>query len=275
MRKRRVVHLAEGSVSSDYPATDTVTAIARYDACGVPIDVADPGSAADRITGAASRGERLAVHLCNAHTVTLSDSDERLMTALQEADLNLSDGTPIAWLGRRRGQYSPVRGPQLVGEVVDRGREIGLKHYLYGGHDGVADLMRARLERDFPGVAIVGTETPPFRSLTKADVAALADRVRASGANVLWIGLGTPRQDYLVADIRDRLDGPAVPVGAAFDFWAGSVREAPRWLHGSGVEWAYRLLKEPRRLWRRYLLGNPTFILIALRYTFSRGRAGR
>ncbi len=116
------------------------------------------------------------------------------------------------------------------------------------------------------GVDVVGTECPPFRPLTDEDVAGLVDRVRASGANVLWIGLGTPRQDYLVHRLAPALPLPIVPVGAAFDFWSGDVKEAPEILHGSGLEWLHRLASEPRRLWHRYLVGNPRFLMSLWRH---------
>ena len=120
--------------------------------------------------------------------------------------------------------------------------------------------------RQCPGVSIVGTETPPFAPLTDEDLIDLAVRVRASGANILWVGLGTPNQDYVVRRLAPLLEMPIVPVGAAFDFWSGAVAEAPAFLHGSGLEWIYRLSREPRRLWRRYLIGNPRFVMSAFRH---------
>ena len=126
--------------------------------------------------------------------------------------------------------------------------------------------MAAALRKLNPDAVVAGTETPPFRTLSDADLDAIAERVRASGANILWIGLGTPRQDYLVHHLSTSLSMPIVPVGAAFDFWSGAIKEAPKLLHGTGFEWLHRLLSEPRRLWRRYLLGNPRFLLTAWRH---------
>lgn len=236
-----------------------------YDVCGIPISVADTSGAARTVVDAASDGRALQVHLCNAFTLSLVDSDSRLRSALVAGDLNLADGAPIAWLGRRHGVTGPVRGAALVGEVARLGAP-GLQHYLYGGKQGVAELMASGLQRDVPGVSVVGTECPPFRPLTEADAAGLVERVRASGANVLWIGLGTPRQDYLVHELAPLLPMPVIPVGAAFDFWSGAVKEAPQLLQGTGLEWAFRLVSEPRRLWRRYLIGNPLFVLSAWRH---------
>jgi N-acetylglucosaminyldiphosphoundecaprenol N-acetyl-beta-D-mannosaminyltransferase len=225
----------------------------------------DASQAASRIVESAVAGESLQVHLCNAYTLSLVDLDARMRAALDAADLNLADGAPVAWLGRGTGLAGPVRGAELVGEVWRTGGSL-LRHFLYGGKEGVADEMAAALRSDVPDAIVAGTETPPFRPLADEDVAGLAERVRASGANVLWIGLGTPRQDYLVHELAASLSMPIVPVGAAFDFWSGAVREAPRVLHGSGFEWVHRLGSEPRRLWRRYLVGNPRFLLSAWRH---------
>lgn len=241
-----------------------------YDVCGVAIAAITPMTAARRIIAASVAGHRLEVHLCNAYTLSLVDSDPDLRSALERSDLNLPDGTPVAWLGRRRGTDGPVRGPGLVGDVVDLGRAHDLQHYYFGAAPGVAATMAARLEATYPGAATAAAESPRFGSIDDAAVDDVADRIRAAGAHVVWVGLGTPRQDHLVPRLASRLELPVIPVGAAFDFWAGNVTEAPEWLHGTGLEWAHRLASEPRRLWRRYLLGNPRFVASAIRH-----RAGR
>jgi N-acetylglucosaminyldiphosphoundecaprenol N-acetyl-beta-D-mannosaminyltransferase len=239
--------------------------VPTYAVCSVPIAAIDAPTAAARIVADALSRVPCEVHLCNAFTLSLVDDDAQMRTALLAADLNLADGTPVAVLGRRHGLPGPVRGTELVGEVARQG-VADVRHYLYGGNEGVADLMAAELARTVPGASVVGTECPPFRPLTDDDLSGLVDRVRTSGANVLWIGLGTPRQDYLVHLLAPQLSIPVVPVGAAFDFWSGTIKEAPRFLRGTGLEWVYRLAKEPRRLWRRYLLGNPRFVLSAWRH---------
>jgi len=236
-----------------------------YPVCGVPIAALDGPRAAAQIVDSAVADESLQVHLCNAYTLSLVDGDARMRAALLAADLNLADGAPVAWMGRATGAVGPVRGAELVGEVWRQGG-ARLRHYLYGGKDGVADEMARTLLASTPDAVVAGTETPPFRTLSDDDLDAIVERVRASGANILWIGLGTPRQDYLVHRLSESLSMPIVPVGAAFDFWSGAVKEAPRMLHGTGLEWLHRLLSEPRRLWRRYLLGNPRFLLAAWRH---------
>jgi len=236
-----------------------------YTVCSVPISAVDAAGAAEHIVDYALAGRACQVHLCNAYTLSLVDNDAQMRAALEDADLNLADGTPLAWMGRHLGMRGPVRGTDLVGAVARAGGGR-LRHYLYGGKDGVADRMALAMKAEVPGIRVVGTETPPFTPLTDGDLDALVERVRASGANVLWIGLGTPRQDYLVHRLGDRLAMPIVPVGAAFDFWSGAIKEAPRLVQGSGLEWLYRLASEPRRLWRRYLLGNPRFLLSVWRH---------
>jgi N-acetylglucosaminyldiphosphoundecaprenol N-acetyl-beta-D-mannosaminyltransferase len=242
-----------------------------YDVCSVEIAAVTPAVAAETIVAAAEAGTRYEVHLCNAYTLSLVGRDRRLHEALRRADLNLPDGTPVAWLGRRWGTTGPVRGPSLVGNVAALGVDAGVQHYFYGGAQGVAELMAARLAEHAPGLIVVGTETPPYRDLTDPELDSLAERVHASGASVVWLGIGTPRQDYLVPQLAPRLNAVVVPVGAAFDFWSGRVAEAPAMLHGSGVEWAYRFSREPARLWRRYLLGNPRFMWDTARHRMAGG----
>ena len=249
-------------VTPDIPKLPTVH---RYDLCGVPISAVAPRAAAETIVQAALGGCAFEVHLCNAFTLSLLAQDEQLHRALLSADLNLPDGTPAAWLGRRHGTRGPVRGTTLVGEVVRLGVIVGLRHYFYGGAEGVVLDVAARLAEQAPGVEIVGLETPPYSDLDDIELIALSDRIRASGAQVVWVGLGTPRQDYLVPRLANFLDVVIVPVGAAFNFLAGHIQEAPAVLHGTGLEWLYRLCTEPQRLWRRYLIGNPRFLLNVVR----------
>ena len=225
--------------------------------------------AAELIVGAALREEPLQVHLCNAYTLSLVDGDPELRAALTSAELNLPDGTPVAWLGRSRGVTDPVRGPSLVAAVACAGAPAGVRHYLYGGAVGVADLMCQRLAQTVPGIQIVGVEAPDYHDLDDQEFSELCKRIRQSKSMLVWVGLGTPRQDYLVPRLAQALHLPVVLVGAAFDFWSGRVPEAPRFLQGSGVEWVYRFVHEPRRLWRRYVFGNIRFVRAVIRH--SRG----
>jgi N-acetylglucosaminyldiphosphoundecaprenol N-acetyl-beta-D-mannosaminyltransferase len=234
--------------------------------CSIPIVAVTPDEAALLVVEAGLGRRPLEVHLCNAYTLSLVDGDATLRTALMRADLNLPDGTPVGWLLRSHGLRQPVRGPRLIGDVAAAGATSGLRHYFWGGGPGVAQAVAAQLGRDVPDLQVAGAETPPFGDPNDTELAALAARIRAAGGQVVWVALGTPRQDYLVPRLAPLVDCPVVPVGAAFDFVAGTVQEAPSVLHGSGFEWVYRLSREPRRLWRRYLIGNPRFALSALRH---------
>lgn len=240
--------------------------VPTYDLCGVDIAAATPARAVGLVIDAARRKEALEVHLCNAYTLSLVDSDARLAAALERAHLNLPDGAPVAWFGRAHGVRGPVRGPLLVTEVAEAGRPHGLRHYFYGGAEGVAQQLGRVLEGRFAGLQVAGAESPPFADPSPEVVSGAGERMTAAGADIVWIGLGTPRQDYVVPMLADHVSVPVIPVGAAFDFLTGRVQEAPRFLHGSGLEWTYRLAREPRRLWRRYLLGNPRFVASALRH---------
>jgi N-acetylglucosaminyldiphosphoundecaprenol N-acetyl-beta-D-mannosaminyltransferase len=238
--------------------------------CGVRVDPLTMDAAVDRIALAADEGRPLAVHLVNAYTLSLAVRDEPFRALLDRGDLNLPDGTPLVWLGQRHGLEeftSRVYGPDLTVEVCDRGRAHGLRHYLYGASPEVVERFAQQLRARFPGIEIVGVESPPFRQLSPEEEEALVARVRHAGANVVWVGLGTPKQDHFVEAFRDRLGVPVVAIGAAFDFLAGEKKMAPRWMQERGLEWLYRLLSEPRRLWKRYLVGNLVFLWGALRTT--------
>jgi N-acetylglucosaminyldiphosphoundecaprenol N-acetyl-beta-D-mannosaminyltransferase len=238
--------------------------------CGVRVDPLSMDAAVDGIAQAAADRKPMAVHLVNAYTLALAVRDDRFRGLLDRGDLNLPDGTPLVWIGRRAGLRdfaSRVYGPDLTVAVCDRGRDHGLRHYLYGASPEVVERFAQELRRRFPGIEIVGVESPPFRPLTDTEAAELVERVGTSDANVVWVGLGTPKQDHFVDRFRDDIGVPLLAVGAAFDFLAGEKKMAPRWMQERGLEWLYRLLSEPRRLWKRYLVGNLVFLWGALRGT--------
>jgi N-acetylglucosaminyldiphosphoundecaprenol N-acetyl-beta-D-mannosaminyltransferase len=234
--------------------------ITTYDVCRIPIAATTVRDAVATIIRAAQAQRPYKVHLCNAYTLSLVARDAKLHSALTNADLNLPDGTPVAWCGRSYGVRGPVRGPSLVTDVTKNGVGQRLRHYLYGGAPGIAERMADRLTAVAPGVEFAGVETPPYHDLSTEELRSLADRITISRSSIVGIGLGTPRQDYLVHSLGNLVNCPVVPVGAAFDFLSGSMCEAPKFLHGTGLEWLYRLRAEPRRLWKRYLLGNPRFV---------------
>lgn len=235
--------------------------------CGVRLDALELSEAADEIITRASSDVPTVVHLCNAYVLALASRDGEYSKVLNRGDLNLPDGKSVAWFGRHLGfDYlrRSVPGPDLFESVLSRGRDAGIRHYLYGSHPEVVERLVDRIEERFSGARIVGAESPPFRPLTEDEEERTAERIRESGADIVWVGLGTPKQDWVVDRLSDRLDQVFVPVGAAFDFLAGTRARAPLWLRDLGLEWTYRLATEPRRLLSRYVFGNAKFLACAL-----------
>lgn len=233
--------------------------------CGVRIDALDVASAAEAVVAGEARG---AVHLCNAYTLSLAARDDRYAARLCDGRLNLPDGMPLAWITRWLGlakQARRVSGTGLMEAVCAAGVEYGVRHYLFGSTPEVVAGLRAELGRRFPGVSIVGAESPPYGEFDGDSLDAATARFVAAGADVVWVGLGTPKQDVVVSELAARSDLTFVAVGAAFDFIGGSKPMAPRVMGDLGFEWLYRLATEPRRLWRRYLVGNSVFVAANLR----------
>jgi N-acetylglucosaminyldiphosphoundecaprenol N-acetyl-beta-D-mannosaminyltransferase len=168
-----------------------------------------------------------------------------------------------------------VYGPDLMLATLDRGRARGLRHYLYGATAQTLEALVQRVHERFPGVVIVGEEAPPFRELNDIEIAQMRERIVTAAPDVVWVGLGTPRQDEFVGKHADSLAATVVGVGAAFDFLAGAKRQAPLWMQRHGLEWAFRLATEPRRLWKRYVIGLPVFAAGALRDLRRQRRRGR
>jgi len=231
-----------------------------FRSCGVTIAAIGQTEAAHAL--ASSRyGVPRAVHLCNAYTLSLALRNPRYRQVLEAGDLNIADGHYVARVGRRRGHHiTDVRGPQLMLDTIAAGIDSGLKHYLYGSSPSTVRKLAANLRTSYPGICIVGVESPPFGDLTGRQAADLQRRVATAEPDIVWVGLGTPRQDRFTAQYRDRLNTTLVPVGAAFDFHAGTKPTAPTWMQRAGLEWAFRLATEPRRLWRRYLIGSSRFV---------------
>ncbi|MDQ1250148.1 MAG: N-acetylglucosaminyldiphosphoundecaprenol N-acetyl-beta-D-mannosaminyltransferase [Actinomycetota bacterium] len=219
----------------------------------------------------------IAVHFANAYTVALADADPGYAGLFSPGRVAVfTDGVPVAWAGRRfyqemAAEWERVYGPDVMTGVLAASTHDGPAHYLLGGSPQVlADLQQA-IARRWPEARIAGAESPPYRALTEAERADQDRRIAESGAQIVWVGLGTPKQDWEVARLAADLPVVAMAVGAAFDFLAGAKSQAPVWVQRSGLEWAYRLGTEPRRLGKRYLWGNPRFVLSAWR---SRPRGG-
>ena len=213
------------------------------------------------------------VHLVNAYTVALADKNPDFQSVLCEPAINFPDGRPIAVVSRLTGHHPPlcqVRGPDLFENVMKSGRIDGVKHFLLGSTPEVLDKLEVSLKSRYEGVEIVGKESPPFRPMSAKEFSAQDKRIEASGAEIVWVGLGTPKQDLEVKRLAEALPVLAIAVGAAFDFSAGTLAVAPKWVQRMGIEWLHRLIKEPRRLWKRYLFGNSRFIGSILRAKLRR-----
>ena len=229
---------------------------------GVRFDAVTRRDLASTIDRFLDCGESHVVHFFAAHPTVLAREDATYRATLNKGDLNLADGLPVAWALRMLGQPADrITGTQAFLALCDWGIARGVRHFFYGGTPEVLTRMRANLEQACPGIEIAGAISPPFKELTDDDLDAAASEIRASGADLVWVGLGAPKQDVVGEKLRERRCASTVLcVGAAFDFVAGVKRRAPRWMQATGLEWAFRLGTEPRRLWRRYLIGNPQFV---------------
>jgi N-acetylglucosaminyldiphosphoundecaprenol N-acetyl-beta-D-mannosaminyltransferase len=190
-------------------------------------------------------------------------NNRQQQAALNQADLVATDGMMLTRLCRWHGAAHAERvyGPDVMLELCRRSVSKGYRHFFYGGAPGVGQALAERLQQQFPGLSIAGTYSPPFRTLSDKELADDLQRVNETHAEVVWIGLGTPKQELWMAQNRSRLTAPLVlGVGAAFDFHAGTVRQAPRWIRSAGGEWFFRLCTQPRRLWKRYLVQLAQFL---------------
>ncbi|WJZ65518.1 WecB/TagA/CpsF family glycosyltransferase [Kocuria rosea] len=210
------------------------------------------------------------IHLLNVYSIALAQTDEDYLQSVVGATYNFPDGKPVAASGSLfGGRLHQVRGPSYFEAVIDQGRAHGIRHYFLGSTPETLSALEQALTAKFPGVQIAGTMSPPFRVLTKEELVAQDDTIRASNADIVWVGLGTPKQDHEAK--RLAAEGfTAAAVGAAFDFSAGLKPIAPKLVRNLGFEWAHRLFTEPRRLWRRYLWGNSKFMTLVARKAFNR-----
>jgi N-acetylglucosaminyldiphosphoundecaprenol N-acetyl-beta-D-mannosaminyltransferase len=248
----------------------------RYTILGTRISAVTFEGALRELLEAPALGRLIRVHFCTTHGLVEAASDRPFQQVLNGGDIVAPDGMPLVWLGRRAGiAVERVCGPDLMPALMDRGRAGGARHYLYGGATGVPERIAARMRAKYPGVEIVGLESPPFRPLTPEDDHAAVDRINSARPDYVWVGLGTPKQDKWLAEHRAHLNASVLlAVGAAFDYLGGSRRRAPRALQRTGLEWLWRLASEPRRLLRRYTVMNLTFLLLLARDSV-RSRLGR
>jgi N-acetylglucosaminyldiphosphoundecaprenol N-acetyl-beta-D-mannosaminyltransferase len=237
-------------------------AIQRVNVLGVGISVLNLRTALEAIAGAVRDRRQGYVCVTGVHGVMEAQTDAAFKDILNQAFLCTPDGMPMVWLGtlHRHHDMSRVYGPDLLLEVCAWSETSGCKHFFYGGAEGVAELLKQKLQAKFPKLAVVGTFMPPFRPLNAAEEKDLQAQLRAARPDILWVGLSTPKQEKFMAEFMPKLDVTLmIGVGAAFDFHAGRARQAPRWMQRSGLEWLFRLACEPRRLGKRYLKNNPLF----------------
>jgi N-acetylglucosaminyldiphosphoundecaprenol N-acetyl-beta-D-mannosaminyltransferase len=246
------------------PAPDA-PAISSREVLGLPLAMTDYGRAMDAMDAMVARRERGYVCAVAVHAVMVAQHDDEMRDALLGSTLTVPDGMPLVWAANMLGEELPNRvyGPELMKRYLGRCAERGHRVWLYGGRDqGSLAQLALNIRRENPGINIVGGYSPPFRPLSDEEEERLVEQINADRPDVLWVGIGVPKQEKWMARMRERLDVPVMAaVGAAFDFHAGRISQAPPWMQERGLEWTYRIAQEPRRLLPRYLYYNPAFVL--------------
>ncbi len=246
--------MTEASASSEAASADR-----RVDVLGVRISAVSMDLAVERIAGWVGSGAREYVCVTGVHGVMESQRDPALREIHNASGMTTPDGMPLVWAGRKAGAswMTRVYGPDLLLAVLERAAAHGWRSYFYGGAPGVAGQLADRMSERFPDLIVVGAFSPAYPPIPHADV----EMINAASPDLVWVGLSTPTQERWMAAHRDALDAPVLlGIGAAFDIHAGQLRQAPQWMQRSGLEWAYRLAREPRRLAGRYLRNNPAFV---------------
>lgn len=215
------------------------------------------------------------VTLCNVHSVVTASQDPEFRTVVAHADLALPDGAPVAWVMRHSGHphQQRINGPDLTWRYLEAAEKVGQSVYFYGGSEETLVKLHARIKSSFPRLKVAGMVSPPFRELTATEDQAYIDQINQSGAHVLFVGLGCPKQEIWMAQHRGKINAVMLGVGAAFDYHAGTIQRAPAWMQKMGLEWFHRLCSEPRRLAKRYAVTNTVFVYRTLKaMLFERGK---
>jgi N-acetylglucosaminyldiphosphoundecaprenol N-acetyl-beta-D-mannosaminyltransferase len=237
--------------------------IERFEVAGVPVALINMDIACEEVQRRIAGRFGGYVIFRDVHGIVLANRDKQILAAHRDAALVAPDGMPLVWLGRRMGrkEVSRVYGPDFVLEFCRRSAHLGFRHFFYGSTDAVAEKLVLELRRLFPGLVVCGHYSPPFRSVNGPPCVEDVTRIRAAQPDLVWVGLSTPKQELWMRTHASELPGCVLlGVGAAFDFLSRTKPQAPRWLRQTGFEWLFRLLTEPRRLGRRYLLGIPQFL---------------
>ena len=247
--------------------------IQDFNVLGVPVYAGDMNDVIDRITGWIENRETHYVCAADTNSIVTAQDNPAHMKALNQAAIVTPDGMPLAILGRFFGKpsISRVSGPDLLPALAKHSVGYGWGHYFYGGADGVVEELSSRLKEQNPGLRVAGLETPPFRPATYSERRQTIEAIKASGAKIIWVGLGCPKQEAWMCDIAEEIPGTVmIGVGAAFDFHSGKIKRAPAWMQTSGLEWLHRFAQEPRRLWKRYLINLPYFALAVAKQSLHR-----
>lgn len=242
-----------------------MTDLGKRNVLGVLVDALDYDAAVARVLAAAAEPRPLAGSALAVHGVMTGVLDPEHRHRLNALDMVTPDGQPVRWalnLLHGTGLTDRVYGPTLTSRILEACARDGIPVYFYGSRPEVLEALEARMTTRFPGLEVAGSSPSLFRTLAPGEKDEVAARIRASGARVVFAGLGCPRQEVFAYEFRDALGVPVLAVGAAFDYHAGLLDEPPAWLQARGLQWAYRLLQDPRRLWRRYLLLNPLYLAL-------------
>ncbi len=234
----------------------------RVNILGVGVSALNMDSALRQSEALLESGGHGYICVTGVHGIMEAQADEPFRQILNGSFLTTPDGMPTVWMGKLSGfkDMERVYGPDFMVGLCERGVSKGVRHFFYGGKEGIAEQLRDALTARFPELKVVGTYTPPFRPLNATEEDHLRRQIEACQPDVLWCGLSTPKQERFMAAYKDKLPVKLmVGVGAAFDLLSGNLDEAPNWMKQAGLQWLYRLIKEPRRLWRRYLSNNPRF----------------
>jgi N-acetylglucosaminyldiphosphoundecaprenol N-acetyl-beta-D-mannosaminyltransferase len=237
--------------------------IKRVNVLGIGISVLNLAMALSAVAEAVRERRKGYICVTGVHGVMEAQRDPAFKTILNRALLCTPDGVPMVWAGKLNGftEIGRVYGPDLLLTICAWSETSGCRHFFLGGAEGVAETLVEKLRGKFPGLVVAGTFTPPFRALTAEEERKLREQVRIARPDIIWVGLSTPKQERFMAEFLPKLETTLmVGIGAAFDFHSGRVKQAPRWMQRSGLEWFYRVCQEPRRLAGRYLRNNPRFI---------------
>lgn len=246
------------------PAGDDVPPLPSREIVGMRVDATSYEDSIERVISWAGRGESRSVAIATVNNVMEAHDDPTFASVMAACDLVTPDGMPLVWALRALGVSDATRvyGPELTPRLLERAARDGVPVGFYGGTDTVMSALLARVERELPSLQVAYVFSPPFRPLTAEEDAAVVDAIAASGCRIVFVGIGCPKQERWMVEHQPAVGAVMLGVGAAFDFYAGQKRQAPGWMQRNGLEWVFRLVTEPRRLWKRYLRHNPRFVAL-------------